>query len=142
MELVRGNREQITTDLLHIDGHLASGLYRVGMEINVSLSGNATNLLDRLEHAGFIVCHHDRNELGVWTQRTLQLIGIDQSATINRQVSHFRPALLEALAGIQNRMVFNLGSNDVVTGMSQSENSKIVTFSTAAGENNLRSPAT
>ena len=107
------------------------------MEVDVSLGGNAADLLDRLQNPSLIVGHHDRDELRVGTQRPLQLGRIDESLAIDRQVCNLRPTLLEALARVQHCMMFNLGSNHVIAGMGQSKNCKIVSFGAAAGEDHL-----
>ena len=69
VHLVAGNRKRITANPLHINRNLARGLHRVRMKIDVGLRRNLSDLLDRLQHSGLVVRHHDRNQLGVGPQR-------------------------------------------------------------------------
>ena len=78
MHLVARNRQQIAADA-HIDRNLARRLHRVSVEVNIGFSGDFADLLDRLQHAGLVVRHHDGDQLGVRPQRPAHVVGIDQA---------------------------------------------------------------
>src|SRR6266852_9553189 len=54
IELVAGKSEQIDTKRVHIDGQLARGLHRVGVEVHIGFSGDAPDFFQRLHRAEFI----------------------------------------------------------------------------------------
>ena len=100
MHLVPRNRERIAADPFHVNRNLARGLHRVGVEIDIRLCSNLSNLLDRLHNSGFVVGHHDRNQLGLRPQSTPHIIGIDQPAGIHRQIRHLAAHILKMLTGM------------------------------------------
>ena len=65
---------------LDVDRNLARGLHRVGVEVNVGFGGDVADLVDRLQHAGFVVRDHDADQLRVGPQRALDVVGIETSA--------------------------------------------------------------
>src|SRR5207302_4551797 len=111
----------------------------VGMEINVGLRSDASDLFYRLENASLVVRHHDRDQLGARTKSGAHVVRIDQPLSVHVKVSHFTSALLQTFAGIQHGMMLDLRSNDVIAGMRQPKDSEIVGFRSAAGENDFGS---
>src|SRR5438132_401120 len=79
VHLVAGDREQVAANLLYVDRHLPCGLYSVGMKIDIDLSGDFCDFLDWLQHAGFVVRHHDRYQLGVLTEGAANVIGMNEA---------------------------------------------------------------
>ncbi len=107
VDLVSGNRERITADLLHINRDLARGLNCVRMEEDVGFLGNPANFFHRLNYAGFVVGHHNADEFGVRTQRAADIVRINQAAIVNGNITDFTSHLLQSLAGVQHRMMLN-----------------------------------
>ena len=142
VQLVAGDREQIACDALYFDWHLPCRLHRVGMEIHIRFGGDLSNLLDGLQDAGFVVCHHDRDQLCVWAQGAADVVGIDQAATVDGNVGDFASHGLEMLAGVQHRMMFDGRTDYMVPGAGQARDGQIVSLGAAAGEDDFRSPAT
>ncbi len=140
VQLVAGDRKQITTDALYFYRYLPCRLYCVGVEIYVGFGGNFANLFDGLQDAGFVVRHHDGNELRVRTESPANVIGIDQATTIDGNVGDFASDGFEMLAGIQHRVMFDGRTDYVIAGAGQAGDGEIVTFGTAAGENDFRCP--
>ena len=141
MHLVTGDREQIATDFRHINRQLARGLHRVGVKVNIGLRGDAADLHYRLRHAGFIVGHHDADELGVGAEGALNVGGIDSSRAIHRHECHFHAVALKLMAGIEHGMVLDSRSDNVIAGGSDAKNRQIICLSPAAGKNDFRRPA-
>ena len=98
VQLVSGNRKQIASDTLYVDRYLPCCLYRVGVEIDVRFGGDLANLFDRLQDAGFVVRHHDGDQLGVGAQGATNVVGIDQAAAIDRNIRDFAPHRFQMLA--------------------------------------------
>ena len=84
-----GDGKQIAPDALYIDRNLACRLHRVGVEVNVSVGGDFADLFDRLQHAGFIVGHHDGDEPGIRPQSPAHVVGIDLALAVHRNIGDF-----------------------------------------------------
>src|ERR1700753_39113 len=84
MEFMAGDRKQIATNLFHSDRYFRSCLHSIGMEINIRLGANFSDLIHRLQNSGFVIRHHDRDQLGVWTQGATNILGINQASSIRR----------------------------------------------------------
>ncbi len=127
--------------LLHIDRYLAHSLHRVSVEVNVGLGCNLGDLAHWLQHTGFIVGQDDADQLRLRTQRSPHIVRIDHRATIHRQIGYRAAHLFEALAGVQHGVVFHCRGDDVVARLHQAEQSQVVAFGAAAGEDDLRRTA-
>ena len=112
------------------------------MKMNVRLGGNLANFLDRLQHSGFVVRHHDGNQLGVGEYCSPYVVWIDKPATIHRHKGYVAVRFFQMLAGHQHGMMLDAGGNDVIAWAGQSRNRQIVAFGSAAGEDKFRWPAT
>ena len=53
------------------------------MKVDIRLRGNLPDLLHRLQHASFIIRHHDRDQLGRRPQRPSHVVRIHASAPID-----------------------------------------------------------
>src|SRR5579863_7243534 len=141
MHFVSRNRKQIASQTIHIDRHFSRRLYGVAVKIHIRFGGDLANLLDWLQHAGLVVCHHDRDEPRLRTQSVADVFWIDQPSPIYANVSDFTSDRLEVFARVQHRMMFNGRTDHVVPGTHSPQNSEVVGLSAAAGKNNLRGPA-
>ena len=93
-----GDGKQIAADALHVDRNLAGCLHRIGVEVNIGLGGDFADLFHRLQHAGFIVGHHDGDEPGIRPQRAAHVVGIDLAAAVDRNVRDFAARRFQMLA--------------------------------------------
>ena len=84
------------------------------MEQDSVLFRNPANLCNGLDRADFIVRRHDRDQDRLRPDSRLQLLRADESVLIHIQISHLKTILFQILAGMQNRMMLDLGSNDVI----------------------------
>ncbi len=82
----------------NIDRNLAGRLHRVGVKVNVGFSRDLADLLDRLQHAGFIVGHHDGDEPGIRPQSPAHVIRIHLAPAVHRNVRDFAARRFQMLA--------------------------------------------
>ena len=75
---------------------------------------NHTDFLHRLNGSDFIVGKHNRNQNCFWTDGFLQFLQIYQTVFIYIQVGDSGALFFQIFAGMQNRMVLNFRSNDVI----------------------------
>jgi len=138
MDLVPGDGERITVDLVNINRNLACGLYSVSVKEDIGLTRNFPYIVHRLDDPGFIIGHHDADQPGIRLNCLTQFIGFDLSAAIDRKVGHLVPHLLQAFAGIHDGTVLNAGSNHMIAVPHYAEDAEIVGFRASAGEDDLR----
>ena len=129
-------------DFVHIDNGFGCGLHGIGVEVHVGSEGNFANFLHRLQDARFIVGHHDGNQPSSRAKSAAYVVGIDQSMSIHREVSHAASQLFQTVAGVQDRVVLHLRGDDVITLGGGSKERKVIGFRTATGENNFASSRT
>ena len=115
MHLVSGDGEQIAADALDIDRDLACRLHRVGVEVDIGLGGDFADLFDRLQHAGFVVGHHDGDQPGIRPQRSADVVGINLAAAVHWNVCDFAARRFQMLAGVQHRMMLDGRSDDMLS---------------------------
>ena len=102
-----GDGKQIAADALYVDRDLSRRLHRIGMEVNIGFGGDFADLFDRLQHAGFIVGHHDGDEPGIRPQRPAHVVGINLAPAVHRNVGDFAARCFQMLAGVQHRMMLD-----------------------------------
>ena len=107
--------QHIDMVLIYVNRNLTEGLYRVGMEQNAVLMGNFTYLFDRLNGSNLIICKHHGNQDGLRTDGFLQLVDLNHAIFIYGQVRNLVAMLLQPLTGVQNRVMLNLRSNNVIS---------------------------
>ena len=138
MQLMAGERQQIGLEAADLNGNLARGLYRVGVEVDVGFRSDSPDLLNGLQHAGFVVCHHDGNQPGTGAQGFADVFRVNQAAPVHRNVGYFAAFALQMLAGVQDRVMLDGRADHVVARPGQPEEGQIVGFGAAAGKDNLR----
>ena len=114
MHLVAGDGKQIAADALDVDRNLSRRLHRVGVEVNIGLGGDFADLFDRLQHAGFIVGHHDGDEPGIRPQGPAHVLGIDLSPAVHRNVCDFAARCFQMLARVQHRVMLDGRGDDML----------------------------
>jgi len=141
VEFVRGNGKKIDAESFYVERNFSGGLYGVGVEINVTLRGEFSDLRERLHGAEFVVGVHDGDERGVRAKRFFDLIHGDDAAGIYREVGDSNAVFFESLAGVEDGFVFDVGGDDVFggaeSGANDSEDGVIVGFGAAAREDNF-----
>ena len=87
------------------------------MEVNIGLGGDFADLFHRLQHAGFIVGHHDGDEPRIRAQGPPNVIGIDLAPAVHRNVGNLTARCLQLLTCVQYGMMLDGRSNDVLSGL-------------------------
>ena len=113
MQLVSAGTEHVNMQFIHIDGHLSKSLHRIGVEQNSMFMGNLTNLPDGLDGTDLIIGKHYRYQNGIRADRVFQILQFDHTKFIDIQISDLISPLFQIFTGVQNRVMLNLGSNDM-----------------------------
>jgi uncharacterized linocin/CFP29 family protein len=111
------------------------------MEEHVRFGGNGADTIHVLQHARLIVGVNDADELGVGLDRAAHVVGVEQAEAIDGQVCDLAANFFEALAGVEDGVVFDGRSDDVIAGLDDAKKRKIIAFRTPAGEDDFCSAA-
>ena len=94
-------------DGVHVERDLPARLRRVGMEENLMLFGEFSNLHDWLNHADLIVCRHDANQSGYRQKsRAGDRRGQTKAIGLDGHVGDAIPIFLQALTRVQHGPMF------------------------------------
>ncbi len=136
-----GDGKKIDAESFYVEGNFSGGLDGVGVEIDVALCGELSNLCERLHGAEFVVGVHDGDKRGVGTQRFFDLIDSDDAVGIYGEIGDGDAVFFKRLAGVKDGFVFDVGGDDVLggagSGADDSENGVIVGFGAAAGKDDF-----
>ena len=106
----------------HVDGkfihsclHMSIGLYCIRMEQNAVLSGNFSDLLNRLNRSDLIICKHHRDQDRIRTDCLFQLIQFKYPIFIYINIGNGKSSFFQIFAGMQNRMMLDLRGNNVLS---------------------------
>ncbi len=138
VDLVPGDRERVACDLLHVDGNFPGRLNGIGVEENIGLARDPADLLDRLHDSGFVVGHHDADQLGIRAQRFADVVGINFSAAAYGDAGNLAPRLFQTLAGVEHGVVLDGRSDHVVAAADETKNAQVIRLSPTAGKDHLR----
>ena len=84
VEFVRAERHHIHAERLDIQRQIGCGLDSIGVEENVVLCANFSDLLDWVDRTNLIIGIHHRHQYGFIGNSSLQFIQINISLPINR----------------------------------------------------------
>ena len=84
VELVAGKAEHVHVPVVHVDGHGAHGLHRVGVEQHTRFMGNFADLADGLDGADFVVGGHDGDEDRIRADGIFHVLHAHQTVFIHR----------------------------------------------------------
>ena len=111
------------------------------MEQDLALAGDTGNGFDGLDGAGFVVAVHDRHQDGLVRDGLRHGLRINPSVGINVQGGDLEPLTIQALQAADNRIVFNIGGNDMVAllgiGQSRPFDGMVDRFGAPRGEDNF-----
>src|SRR6185295_8147150 len=102
-------------------------------------SHNISNLLDRKEHAGFVISHHHGDYCGIASQGLPQIFRIEFAALVHLKPRYRATDLREMLAKISHRFMLNARGDDVTPRwvlLEKSPYGPVVRLRTARSENN------
>jgi hypothetical protein len=138
---VRGERRQIDVELLDVERCLAHALNGVGVQQHAALARDGADFLDGLHGADLVVGEHDRHQDGVVGDGAPHGIGIDDPRLVDAEVGDLEAFLLEALAGVEHRLVLDDRGDDVVAllavEVSRAFDRQVVALGRARGEDDL-----
>src|SRR5450432_631482 len=96
MQLVAGDREQMTADAVDVERNLSCGLHCVGVERDSRLCRNFADGLYGLKDTRFVVRHDHGNQPSVRTKGLADVIRVDYAVSVHRherdRTSHFLEA--------------------------------------------------
>jgi len=95
VQLVRGHRERVDVQFVHIDGNLANRLNGIAVHVDAALAGHRANFGDRLQHAGLVVREHHRHEPRVGTHGGNDGVSRNTPVEIGRDARHLVHSSLE-----------------------------------------------
>ena len=141
VNLVGGRRQHIDAQLVHVDGLVAEGLHRVGVEDDVRFVGSLRQLANRLDGADLVVGEHDGDQDGVRADGRLEILHAHEAVLVHGQVGHLEALALQRLAGVQHGVVLDGARDDVApfggVGPGEALDSPVVRFGSAAREEDL-----
>src|SRR5471032_243269 len=111
---VGGEGHQVDLGLLQVDHDLAGRLGSVAMEDDAFRAAEDTDLVDRLDHADFIVHQHHGDQDGVRTHGGGQLLDRDQAIVLRLQISRFEADAFQFAHRVQHRFMFGLDGDNVL----------------------------
>src|SRR5260370_19318465 len=94
MELVAGNRKRITSNPGYINRDLPCRLNCIGVKEDVRFSSDRSNLFHRLQDSGFVIRHHDRDQLCIRPKSASDIVLIKPAPSIDGEVSYVAAPLL------------------------------------------------
>src|SRR5579859_1907433 len=124
-----------------VERQLAQRLHSVRMEEHAALAAQTANLFDGLNHAGFVVGRHDRDQNGAAAESSFEFIEIDQPVLADVKIGDATSAFFQMPAAVENGLVLCDRGDDVVAALAvrigNSDNGQIVAFRGAGGEYDL-----
>ena len=114
VELVAGNAEHVDIHFLHVDGHVACGLYRVGVEGDALLPAESADLFDGLNGADLVVGKHDGHKGGVLADSGRHILQTDHAVLVHIQQRDLIALFFQLFQGVQHRVVLKFGGDQVL----------------------------
>ena len=138
VDLVGRRRQHVDAQLVHVDGLMAEGLHRVGVEGDARLVGGRRQLANRLDGADLVVGEHDGGQDGVRADGRLEVLNAHESVLVHGKIGHLEALALQRLAGVKHRVVLDGARDDVAplggVGPSEALEGPVVRFGAAARE--------
>ena len=121
--------------------NLADRLCGIRVENDALFVTKFSNFRNRLQHTNLIVRSHDGDQDCLVIDRALQIVEVNQTIFLHRQIGHAIAVLFEALAGVEHSFVLGDGRDDVIALLAihfgNTFDREIVAFGGARGEDNL-----
>ena len=147
VKLVRGQRQQVHVQHLHVQRKIAAGLHRVGVEGNAVLSGDGADLGDRFDRAHLVVGVHHADQRGVRSNRRGYGRRLHQASAVHRQDRHLEVEVPGQVGrGVQHSVVLDGRGDDVPAPAGRlrqpdAAQRQVVALGAAPGEHDLGRPA-
>src|SRR5882762_9815058 len=147
INFVAGQGKKIESKRVDVDGDFAGGLHGIGVEIDVGLCGDAADFFEWLDGAELVVGVHDSDKNGFGPDGAAQLLEVNLSFVIGRQIGDAHAFFFESLAGVEDGFVFDGGGDHVLGGFAgthsqewlchNSKDGVVVGFGATAGEDDF-----
>src|SRR5450756_1187892 len=111
--LVRGHREEVDSQLTHIDRDLAHHLYSVGVEHHAFLPSNLPYLGNGLDRPGLVVGEHNGHQDGLGPDSLKYPFRMHPAFKVNRKIGHLKPFFFERPTAVQYGRVLYCGGDDM-----------------------------
>jgi hypothetical protein len=142
VHLVRGDREQIDAEALHVAFEIRQRLHGIAMEDDAALLAERADFRHGLNRADFVVGHHDGDEDGIGTHRRGDATDLNQPVGVHRNIRDLEAFAFEPGRRIEHRLVLDRGGDDVAAagsvGACHAFQRQVVRFGRAGGEDDLR----
>ncbi len=141
IQLVPGDGRDVDVHLVDVDWNLADRLHGVGVEDDAAFAAEFANFRDRLQYADFVVGRHDRDQNRLVVHGALQVVEVDQTILLHRQIGHAKAEFLKMLASVEHGLVLGNLGDDVVAllavHLGHALDCQVVAFRGARGEDDL-----
>ena len=140
VEFMAGEGKEIDFGMGEIDGDFSDGLHGVGVKKSAFGTGDFGGFFDGKEHAGLVICPHQRDEGGVFAHGIFEIGEVDLTLGIDRQPGDFDSAPGECFAVFNDGAMFDGTGHDVlpvwIDGKSRGDGG-VIRFGAARGKNNF-----
>ena len=142
VELVARDAEHVDIHFLHVDGHVACGLNRVGVEGDALFPAESADLFDGLNGADLVVGKHDGHKSGVLADSGCHILKTDHAVLVHIQQRDLIALFFQLLQGVQHRMVLKFGGDQVLFALARprlggGDDGLVVGLAAAGGEVDL-----
>ena len=142
VELMAGDAEHVDVHFLHVDGHMACGLHRVGVEGNALLPAEGADLPDGLNGADLVVGKHNGHKGGVLPDSGGYVLKTDYAVLVHIQKRDLIALFFQLFQGVQHRVVLEFGGDQVLfpfagAGLGGGDDGLVVSLAAAGGEVDL-----
>ena len=136
VELVGTEAEQVNPQGIRVQRQRPEGLGSVAVQGDAMAAANRSQLLERLEHADFVVGRHHAHQPRFGGDRRLQLLGADQSIGAWGQQGDAEAFPLQLLERIEHGVVFGGHADQMAApqGAGMAQQRQVVGFRGTAGE--------
>ena len=97
----------------HVDRNMSDRLDRVSMEKNAVFPADGADLPDRLDGSDLIVGIHDADQASIIPDSSFDFVRMDDSVLMHIQQGNCEAFLFQLLQGMQHRVMFKSGGNDM-----------------------------
>jgi hypothetical protein len=111
MEFVAREHEHVHGELGEVDGHLAHGLDRVGVEQHAPGLAQGGDLRDGEDGAGLVVGVHDGDKSRILADGPGQLVQVEAPPVVHAEIRHLVALFLQMLGQAQHGRMLDPGGD-------------------------------
>ena len=137
---MRRHTHGMHAERLEVHSYFPQRLYRIGMHPGTLLARHGGHFRQRLNHSGFVVRQHHRNQSGRIAQSGLRIREIDPPVAVHRQFAQLPAATRQILRRFRHTGMLD-GADDNLAGLQVSRRAaheQIVRFRATGNEHHLR----